>query len=124
MEQVLVNLLDNALRHAPASPVALRAWAGAGTVELELADRGPGIPPGCHQRVFEKFFRLPKDNKDGGFGLGLAICVAIVDIHGGAIWAEDHPGGGARFRLTLPLQGPPVPADGLEPELANRERKP
>ena len=105
MEQVLINLLGNAHRHAPHSPVDLRAWEEPGSVQLEIADRGPGIPAEFHQRVFDKFFRMPQDLKDGGVGLGLAICGAIVDIHGGAIWVEDRPGGGARFRISLPLDG-------------------
>ena len=107
MEQVLINLLGNAHRHAPLSPVELRAWEEPGAIQLEIADRGPGIPPEYHQRVFDKFFRMPGELKDGGVGLGLAICGAIVKIHGGAIWVEDRPGGGARFRITLPLDGPP-----------------
>jgi two-component system sensor histidine kinase KdpD len=112
MEQVLMNLLANAHRHAPHSPVELRAWEEPGAVQIEIADRGPGIPAEYHQRVFDKFFRLPKDLKDGGVGLGLAICGTIVKIHGGAIWVEDRPGGGARFRITLPLDGhPPAPLE-------------
>jgi two-component system sensor histidine kinase KdpD len=105
MEQVLINLLANAHRHAPHSPVVLRAWEEPGSVQLEISDRGPGIPAEFHQRVFDKFFRMPHDLKDGGAGLGLAICGAIVDIHGGNIWVEDNPGGGARFRISLPLDG-------------------
>jgi two-component system sensor histidine kinase KdpD len=114
MEQVLINLLGNVQRHAPGSPVWLRAWAEPGAVQLEIADRGPGIPEVYHRRVFDKFFRMPKDLRDGGAGLGLAICGAIVRIHDGSIWVEDNPGGGARFRISLPLDGaPPAP---LEPE--------
>ena len=112
MEQVLINLLSNAHRHAPQSPVRVRAWEEPGTVELEIVDQGPGIPAEYHLRVFDKFFRMPRDLKDGGVGLGLAICGAIVKIHGGAIWVEDRPGGGARFRITLPLDGhPPMPME-------------
>jgi two-component system sensor histidine kinase KdpD len=83
-------------------------------VQLAIADRGPGIPAELHRRVFDKFFRMPHARNDGGVGLGLAICGAIVDLHGGAIWVEDHPGGGARFRITLPLDG--APPEPLEPE--------
>jgi len=120
MEQVLINLLGNAHRHAPQSPVELRAWEEPGAVHLEIADRGPGIPAEFHQRVFDKFFRMPRDLKDGGVGLGLAICGAIVKIHGGAIWVENRPGGGARFRITLPLEGllpAPPETDHLPPTL-------
>jgi two-component system sensor histidine kinase KdpD len=116
MEQVLLNLLGNAQRHAPGSPVRLRAWASPGAVQLEVADRGPGIPPAYRQQVFDKFFRMPGNLRDGGAGLGLAICGAIVGIHGGSIWVEDNPGGGARFRISLPLDGPPpVPPEAEGP---------
>jgi len=124
MEQVLINLLGNAHRHAPDSPVELRAWEEPGAIQLEIADRGPGIPAEFHQRVFDKFFRMPRDLKDGGVGLGLAICGAIVKIHGGAIWVEDRPGGGARFRITLPLDGfPPAPFE-TEPLLPTLDATP
>ena len=122
MEQVLINLLSNAHRHAPDSPVELRAWQDPEGIQLEIADRGPGIPPEFHQRIFDKFFRMPKDLKDGGAGLGLAICGAIVKLHGGAIWVEDREGGGARFRITLPMEGdPPAP---IEPEQATLSLEP
>ncbi len=103
IEQVLVNLLENALRHTPAGgPIALGAAAGTSEVVLTVADRGPGIPPGDEERVFEKFYRAPGAG-DGGVGLGLAICRAIVAAHGGRIWAEARPGGGALFLIRLPL---------------------
>jgi signal transduction histidine kinase len=87
-------------------------------VQLEISDRGPGIPAEFHRQVFDKFFRMPGDLKDGGVGLGLAICGAIVNAHGGAIWVEDNPGGGARFRITLPLDGePPAPLDPVHSHL-------
>jgi len=116
MEQVLINLLGNALRHAPDSPVDLRAWEEPSGVQIEIADRGPGIPAEFRARVFDKFFRMPRNLKDGGVGLGLAIASTIVKIHGGAIWVEEREGGGARFRLTLPLDG--VPPAELETESA------
>ncbi len=68
---------------------------------MELADRGPGLPPGSEQHVFEKFYRA-QPAQNGGAGLGLTICQAIVEAHGGRIWAENRPGGGALFRFTLP----------------------
>jgi two-component system sensor histidine kinase KdpD len=117
MEQVLINLLGNALRHAPDSPVELRAWEEPTGVQLEIADRGPGIPAEFRARVFDKFFRMPRNLKDGGVGLGLAIASTIVKIHGGAIWVEEREGGGARFRLSLPLDGLP-PAE-LETDSAS-----
>lgn len=76
---------------------------------MELADRGPGIPPGQEERIFEKFYRAGQTG--GGVGLGLAICKAIITAHGGRIWAENRPGGGAVFRFTLSAAGvPPLPA--------------
>ncbi len=113
LEQLLINLLLNARRYAPESPVTLRAWLGAETLELEVSDRGPGIPEEFRERVFEKFFRLPVRTQEGGVGLGLAICGAIARAHGGRIWAEAREGDGANFRLSLPLEGPPpaLPAD-------------
>ena len=110
MEQVLVNLLMNAQRHAPGKDMELRAWEEPGWVHLEVADRGPGIPVAFHDRIFESFFRLPGAG-EGGVGLGLAICRAILQAHGGQIHVEDRPGGGACFCLALPLAGaaPPGP---------------
>jgi two-component system sensor histidine kinase KdpD len=119
IEQVLINLLANAQRHAPGQDVALRAWALPGSLHLEVADRGPGIPIDFQERVFDKFFRLPHAG-EGGVGLGLAICRAIMQAHGGTIHAVDRPGGGTVFHLELPLDGtPPALPDGaslLSPE--------
>jgi len=112
MEQVLQNLFINARLHAEDSAVLLEAWAGADSLELAVADRGPGVPPEYRLQIFDKFFRMPGQIRDGGVGLGLAICDAIVKAHGGRIWVEDHEGGGARFRISLPLDGqPPVLPD-------------
>ncbi|HEY3401724.1 MAG TPA: ATP-binding protein [Geothrix sp.] len=112
IEQVLVNLLTNAQRHAPGLEMELRAWDEAGWVHLEVADRGPGIPAGLRDRIFDKFFRLPQAG-EGGVGLGLAICRAIVQAHGGKIHVEERAGGGSSFRFALPLDGaPPRPPEG------------
>lgn len=108
IEQVLVNLLENAVRYTPpGSPILLSAWPeGAGAV-VEVADRGPGLAPGDEVRVFEKFYRA--QSSPHGVGLGLAICRGIVEVHGGRIWAENRPGGGVAFRFELPIEGePPV----------------
>jgi two-component system sensor histidine kinase KdpD len=109
IEQVLINLLTNAQRHAPGRDVDLRAWSEPGALHLEVADRGPGIPEDCRERVFDKFFRLPGAG-EGGVGLGLAICRAIMQAHGGSIHLEDRPGGGSSFHLELPLDGVPPPS--------------
>ena len=119
IEQLFVNLLENARKYTPAgSPLTLRARVDNGATTIEVADRGPGLPPGTHVRVFEKFFRGAKEGT-AGVGLGLAICRGIAEAHGGTLIAEDRPGGGALFRLTLPAAGtvPAMPPD-LEPESA------
>jgi two-component system sensor histidine kinase KdpD len=110
IEQVLMNLLDNALKYAPMNtPIELSARASDGEVTIEVADRGAGVPPGDEQRIFDKFYRAaPSETR--GVGLGLTICRGIVEAHGGRIWAENRPDGGARFRFTLPVQGEPPKA--------------
>jgi two-component system sensor histidine kinase KdpD len=115
MEQVLMNLLDNAIKHTPeGTPIGFTAEIRADAVMIEVADRGPGIPSGDEELIFEKFVRGPA----GGIGLGLAICRAIINAHGGRIWAENRPGGGAVFRFTLPIEGrPQMP----EPEEVSEE---
>ena len=70
---------------------------------VEIADRGPGISPGDEKKIFEKFYRGKLAGSASGVGLGLTICRAVVEAHGGKIWAENRPGGGASFRFTLPL---------------------
>jgi two-component system sensor histidine kinase KdpD len=107
MEQVLTNLLENGLQHTPpGTPVELVARMQKAGVLIEIADRGPGIPSGLEERIFEKFTRVKSPG--GGVGLGLSICRVIVEAHGGRIWAENRPGGGAVFRFTLPLEGEAV----------------
>ncbi len=114
IEQVLVNLLDNALKYTPAgSPIDIIATGTDRAVTVEIADRGPGLPPGEEDKVFEKFYR-GRSAGDRGAGLGLAICLGVVRAHGGRIWAQNLPGGGAAFLFNLPLtEAPPaaVPAD-------------
>ncbi|MHB8881510.1 MAG: sensor histidine kinase [Thermodesulfovibrionales bacterium] len=104
IEQVLMNLFDNALKYTPpGTPVDVSASARETEVTIELADRGPGLPAGSEEHIFEKFVR--GSGPGGGIGLGLAICRAIITAHGGRIWAENRAGGGAVFRFTLPLGG-------------------
>ncbi len=107
VEQVLINLLENVVKYTPpGSPVELRAWSDGSGVTVEVADHGPGLGPGDEARVFDKFYRgTPGPSR--GAGLGLTICRAIVEAHGGHIWAENRPEGGAAFRFTLPLEGTP-----------------
>jgi two-component system sensor histidine kinase KdpD len=111
IEQVLVNLLENAVKYTPAdSPISLSAWVEDQEVVVEVADRGPGLPAGDEQRIFDKFYRV-RPTTASGVGLGLAICRAVIETHGGRIWAENRAGGGAAFRFTLPLDGEPPQID-------------
>jgi two-component system, OmpR family, sensor histidine kinase KdpD len=110
IEQVLVNLLDNAFKYSdPSGPVHVSAEAADGTLAVEVADQGPGLPPGEEERAFEKFHRATTRHR--GFGLGLPICRAIVTAHGGRIWAEPLAPRGVAFRFTLPLGEGPSPVD-------------
>lgn len=111
-EQVFVNLIENAVKYAsPDGPLDIGARAESSGVAIEVADRGPGLPPGDEMRVFEKFYRGP-GARAGGVGLGLPICLGIVQAHGGTLTAANRAGGGAQFTIRLPLsEPPPVPAD-------------
>ncbi len=109
IEQVLINVLDNALKYTPpGSPLSLAAWTTDGAVTVEVADQGPGLPPGEEQRVFDKFYRVQWPGTSSGAGLGLTICRGIIAAHGGHIWAENRSGGGTALRFTLPLAGTPL----------------
>src|SRR4029453_2250095 len=110
IEQVLVNLLDNALKYTPpGSPIDVLATATDDNVTIEVADRGPGLPPGSEESVFEKFYRGDQGSARGA-GLGLAICLGIVRAHGGRVWAHNLPGGGVAFLFTLPRANAVAPA--------------
>jgi two-component system sensor histidine kinase KdpD len=118
IEQVMVNLIDNALQYTPAdAPIDVTVRAVAGEVTVTVADRGPGLPAGAEHRVFEKFFRShsARAARGRGIGLGLAICRAIVQAHGGTIRASNrsHNGtvSGAVFQFTLPQQQQPPVVD-------------
>jgi two-component system, OmpR family, sensor histidine kinase KdpD len=109
IERVLCNLLENAAKYTPAgSALEINAALGDTTVEIRVEDRGPGLPHGREEDIFDKFERGRKESSTPGVGLGLAICRAIVDAHGGRIRAENRDGGGARFVFTLPRGMPPV----------------
>jgi len=119
LEQVVYNLLENAVKHAPSStPIEIEARVRDHEVELSVADRGPGLVPGSEEQVFEKFYRGDASRRAGGVGLGLAICRGIVEAHGGRLRAANRPDGGAAFSFTLPLDAhAPVvePEPSLEP---------
>jgi two-component system sensor histidine kinase KdpD len=106
IEQVLVNLLENALKYTPAgTPISISATATPNELTVEVADRGPGVTPGQEDRVFEKFQRIETRGRQGGVGLGLTICRGIVTAHGGRINVRNREDGGACFRFTLPIEG-------------------
>ena len=103
MGLVLVNLVENAARHAPDALISVSARERRDAVEVSVSDRGPGLAESELGRVFEKFYRAG-GAAPGGAGLGLAICKAVVEAHGGAIRAENRPGGGATFLFTVPRE--------------------
>ena len=105
LEQVLVNLLDNAARYTPPqTTITIAASVDGKCLRLSVSDNGAGLPPGSEDRIFEKFYRAsPKADSGRGSGLGLAICRAIAHVHSGNITAANRPGGGAEFVLRLPL---------------------
>jgi two-component system sensor histidine kinase KdpD len=109
MDQVLTNLIENAVRYTPpGSPIELSARLDGEQMVISVADRGPGIPVAeDRERIFDKFYRvLGTQNKSAritGSGLGLAVCKGLVEAHGGHIWVENREGGGAVFSFTLPV---------------------
>jgi len=115
IQQVLVNLFDNAVKYSDhASTIRLLASiTPAGHVEVRVSNNGPGIAPEDLHRIFERFYRVPRESGQSivGSGLGLAICKGIIESHGGHIWAESVVGQGATMVFTLPALGP----QGAEP---------
>jgi signal transduction histidine kinase len=107
VEQVLTNLLGNAIKFAPSGSgieIAARPAQAGGRalVEVSVSDAGPGVAPADRLRIFEPWVQAGESRKAGGLGLGLAISRRIVEAHGGSIRVEDRPGGGARFVFSLP----------------------
>jgi two-component system sensor histidine kinase KdpD len=124
IDQMLVNLLENAAKYTPdGTAIAIGASRHDDEVVIEVADRGPGIPEDEHERIFDKFHIGPSARTKGGVGLGLTICRGIAAAHGGRIWVEDRPGGGASFKFALPLEGEP-PAPERLPEISERSQAP
>ncbi|OAI51700.1 sensor protein KdpD [Betaproteobacteria bacterium SCGC AG-212-J23] len=113
IEQVVANLLENAVKYTPArTPIRVHVDRRDEALVISVEDRGPGLPEGDLERLFAKFHRGHPESSIGGVGLGLAICRAIVLLHGGRIWAERPAEGGSAFRFTLPLEeAPPMPAE-------------
>jgi len=104
----LVNLLENAAKYTPPGTViGVTASVETDRLSVEVWDEGPGLPAGREQTLFEKFTRGQAESAAPGVGLGLAICRAVIEAHGGQIRAENRASGGARFTFTLPLETPP-----------------
>lgn len=115
IEQVLINLIDNALKYTPdGSPLEIEARRVGEQIEIGVLDRGPGIPAADLGRIFEKFYRGGTDRSVRGTGLGLALCHAVVRSHGGTISAENRDGGGAAFRVRLPAPDPPSNEESID----------
>ena len=110
VEQLFLNLLENALKYTPpGSPLEIKAESKVDWVQIDVSDRGPGIPVAEADHIFEKFYRSKREGSEGGAGLGLAICRGVVEAHGGRILVAAREGGGASFRFTLPtLAAPPL----------------
>lgn len=110
IQQVLVNLLDNALKYSPPeTAIRISARISAAAVEVQIHNEGEAIPPDNLETIFDRFFRVRTTGTHAvrGTGLGLAICRGIIVAHGGKIWAESSPGQGTSLLFTLPLTGTP-----------------
>ena len=106
LTDVVANLLDNAHKYAPSEqPIIIDARASAGEVTVSVRDFGRGVPAADLERIFAKFYRVDSSDSQAayGYGLGLYICRRLIHAHGGRIWAENHPGGGAIFSFSLPV---------------------
>ncbi len=107
LEQVVQNLVDNAIKYSPqGSQITISGEMKNDYIQVSVADEGPGIPKAELSKIFNAFYRIPNPNaqKMRGIGLGLTICQAVVEAHGGSIWAESIPGRGSVFYFTLPLR--------------------
>jgi two-component system, OmpR family, sensor histidine kinase KdpD len=120
MAQVLINLLDNALKYSPPDRmIEVTARTRDKWVEIGIADQGPGIPEEYLLQVFNKFFTLNRAADSSGTGLGLTISRGFVEAHGGKIWAENRPGGGLKIVFTLPLTDSEI--EGKSPDRGERK---
>jgi signal transduction histidine kinase len=105
--QVVSGLLANAFKFGARQPVEVRVLGDGALARVVVEDRGIGIPEAQLERIFERFSRAVSSRSYGGLGLGLYLARRAAEAHGGRVWAEQRPGGGARFILELPLAGPP-----------------
>jgi two-component system sensor histidine kinase VicK len=109
-EQILRNLLGNAIKYSPdGGVITMQGYAEKGELVVRVGDEGIGIPRGDLERVFERFYRVENEvtQQAGGVGLGLAVCRSIVEAHNGQMWVESTLGEGSTFFVTLPLEGGP-----------------
>ncbi len=104
LRQVLSNLLSNALKYSPGGKVAVRGRVEPQQVVVSVSDEGPGIAAADLPRVFDRFYRADSDltKRAKGAGLGLYLAKAVVEAHGGRLWAESTPGKGTTFSFSLP----------------------
>ncbi|CNB12335.1 two-component system sensor histidine kinase KdpD [Yersinia similis] len=118
LERVFINLLENAHKYAGhAALLGIRAEVQGEWLNVDVWDNGPGVTIGQEDLIFDKFSRGNKESAIPGVGLGLAICRAIIDVHGGRIWVEKRQEGGASFRFVLPLEkAPEIDADNIDTE--------
>lgn len=108
LEQVIVNLVENSLRHTPEkTPLEISSFIKEGNVLTRVQDHGPGLQQGEEEKIFERFYRGKGSLGSRGMGLGLYICRGIVEAHGGRIWAENPAGKGAAFFFSLPIESVP-----------------
>jgi signal transduction histidine kinase len=117
LRRVLDNLVSNAMEHSPSgTTVTVGASAREEGIEVRVSDQGQGVPSDQRENVFEKYARLELRNAGvtANRGLGLTFCRLAVEAHGGTIWVEEAPGGGALFRLVLPAHEAEAPADASE----------
>lgn len=116
IEQVMRNLLDNAVKYSDGGLVVTRGEVGENEVIVSVADQGVGIKPEQLNRLFERFYRIKNEGRKSvvGTGLGLPIARDIVERHGGRIWAESQVGKGTTFFFTLPLTPPATAAEEVQ----------
>jgi signal transduction histidine kinase len=123
VDQVLTNLIGNAIKHAPSGgsiEIATRRLPASSSgerptrpfIEVSVSDEGPGVPEEDRGRIFEAYVQAGEHSRAGGLGLGLAVCKRLVEAHGGSIAVTDRPGGGSRFAFTLPAADAPAFGDG------------
>jgi two-component system sensor histidine kinase KdpD len=114
IEQVLVNLLDNACAYTPpGTHISIKAFQRDDFCEIRVSNDGPPIPIDDLERIFDKFYRL-QGATPGGTGLGLPISRGLIEAHGGSLSAENRAGGGVRFTIRLPMAIPPPAVKEVE----------